>query len=325
MPENQPKSLFSRRHRRAIILSLLLAALLYLTVVLATGYEQAWQAFSRLGPGGWLLILSCSFSTYLLRFWRWQYYLRRVGWQLPTRLHLAYYLAGFALTTTPGKAGETIRSVLLRPHDIPYPTTLACFFSERLLDVVVIALLSTLSIFAFSEHRGFVIAAFVITLSVIPFVHSPQLSNLLSHLQTRFDNERATHFLSHIIHLLHDARAFLAWRPLYLGLILGIVAWSLQGFAFYYILHMINFDLAMPVAMGIYAISLLAGAISMIPGGIGSTEAAMGLLLTAVGAEPQVAFIAPLISRVSTLWFAVVLGLSATSWLGSQRKLSEKL
>lgn len=325
MPPNQAKPLFSRRHRRAIILSLLIAAVLYLTVVIATGYEQAWQAFSRLGIGGWLLLLSCSFCTYLLRFLRWQYYLRRVGWLLPMRLHLAYYLAGFALTTTPGKAGETIRSVLLRPHGIPYPTTLACFFSERLLDVVVIALLSTLSIFAFSEQRTFVIVAFVITLALIPFVHSSLLLKLLLGMQTRFHAARTKYLLAHLIHLLHDARNFLAMRPLYLGLLLGTVAWSLQGFAFYYILQVIDFDLALPVAMGIYAISLLAGALSMIPGGIGSTEAAMGLLLTAAGAEPAIALIAPLISRLSTLWFAVAIGLAATSWLGSQNALPAEI
>lgn len=325
MPPTQAQSLFSRRHRRAIILSLSIVAVLYLAVVVTAGYEQAWQAFTRLGVAGWLLILSCSFCTYLIRFWRWQFYLRGVGWQLPAGLHLAYYLAGFALTTTPGKAGETIRSVLLRPHGIPYPTTLACFFTERLLDVVVIALLATLSVFAFSEQRGFVLAAFGITLCIIPFVHSPLLLKLLLQAQNRVHGARVKYFLAHLLHLLHDARGFLAWRPLYIGLIAGTVAWSLQGFAFYYLLQVLNFELSLPVAMGIYAVSLLAGALSMIPGGIGSTEAAMGLLLTAVGADAHIALIAPLISRLSTLWFAVAVGLASTSWLGSRRALPQAL
>ena len=104
-----------------------------------------------------------------------------------------------------------------------------------------------------------------------------------------------------------------------------MLAWSLQGFAFYYLMHAIGFELALPLAMGIYAIGLLAGALSMIPGGIGATEAAMGLLLAAAGAKPQIAVIAPLISRLSTLWFAVALGLVASSWLGSQRRLPEEM
>jgi uncharacterized protein (TIRG00374 family) len=321
---NKPP-LFSLRHRRAIILSLFIAALLYLAAIVATGTAEVWQAFSRLGVAGWLLLLICSFCSYLLRFARWQYYLRLAGWQLPTRLHLGYYLAGFALTTTPGKAGETIRSVLLRPHGIPYPTSLACFFSERLLDVVVVAMLATLTTFALTEQHSFIIAVFIITLAVIPFVHSPLLLKLLHTLHQRFQSARAKALLAHLMQLLHDARNFLALRPLYLGLLLGIVAWSLQGFAFYYIMQTVGFELSLPLAMGIYAISLLAGALSMIPGGIGATEATMALLLAAAGANPHVAVIAPLISRLSTLWFAVALGLVATSWLGSQRQLPDEI
>lgn len=319
--QNQSRQpLFSLRHRRAIILSLALAALVYLIAVIATGADAAWQAFAKLGFGGWLLLLSCSFGSYLLRFVRWQYYLRRAGWRLPPHLHLAYYLAGFALTTSPGKAGETIRSVLLRPHGVPYATSLACFFSERLLDVVVVALLATLTTLAFTEQHSFIMIVFIVTLAVIPFVHSPLLLRLLHALQSRLQADRVKNLLSHLIQLLRDARNFLAWRPLYLGLLLGMAAWCLQGLAFYYLLRVMEVGASLPLAMGIYAISLLAGALSMIPGGLGATEAAMALLLSAAGANTQLAVIIPLISRLSTLWFAVGIGLMANLWLGSRRQ-----
>jgi len=322
--QNQPRRpLFSNRHRRAIILSLCVAALIYLVVVLATGTDKTWDAFSRLGLSGWLLLLFCSLVSYLLRFTRWQYYLRRAGWRLPMATHLAYYLAGFALTTSPGKAGETVRSVLLRPHGVPYPTSLACFFSERLLDVVVVALLATLAAFAFTDQHAFIISVFIVTIAAIPFVHSPLLLRLLHALQTRLQNARIKNFLEHAIHLLHDARNFLAWRPLYLGLMLGMAAWCVQGLAFYYLLQILDFNISLPLAIGIYAISLLAGALSMIPGGIGATEAVMALLLAAAGASTQLAVIIPLISRLSTLWFAVGLGLLASLWLARRQAVAE--
>lgn len=318
-------TLFSFRHRRAIILSLSFSALLYLIAVIVTGPHAAAQAFTRLGISGGLLLLGLSFSSYLLRFTRWQYYLRRAGWRLPLRLHLAYYLAGFALTTSPAKAGETIRSVLLRPHGIPYPTTLACFFSERLLDVVVVALLAILSTFTITRQHSLILGVFVVTLAVIPFIHSPVLLRLLQALQQRLRSPRFKQTLGHLQQLLHDARNFLAWRPLYLGLLLGGVAWSLQGFAFYYLMHSLGFDLGLTLAMGIYAVGLLAGALSMIPGGIGATEAVMALLLASAGASAQIAIIVPLINRLTTLWFAVGLGLVATAWLGSRQHLPEEM
>ncbi len=72
--------------------------------------------------------------------------------------------------------------------------------------------------------------------------------------------------------------------------------------------------------MGIYAVSLLAGAVSFIPGGIGSTELVMGLLLSKLGADNTVFMTAPLISRLSTLWFAVIVGLFAASGINFVRQ-----
>jgi uncharacterized protein (TIRG00374 family) len=69
------------------------------------------------------------------------------------------------------------------------------------------------------------------------------------------------------------------------------------------------------LGVGIYAISVLIGALSFIPGGLGSTEAVMGFLLVAAGASPGDAVASTIICRVSTLWFAVFIGLVCMSWL----------
>ena len=61
---------------------------------------------------------------------------------------------------------------------------------------------------------------------------------------------------------------------------------------------------------------LLAGALSFIPGGIGATEAVMYLLLTQTGVDSATALIIPLINRISTLWYAVLLGLLSSLYLG---------
>jgi len=60
--------------------------------------------------------------------------------------------------------------------------------------------------------------------------------------------------------------------------------------------------------VGIYSVSVLAGALSFIPGGLGSTEAVMVLLLTLVGVNTPAAIAATLICRLATLWFAVIIG-----------------
>lgn len=316
----QHHNLFSQRHRRTIILSLILAATAYLAVVIYTGHEQALQAIASLGFTGWLLVLTASMTNYSLRYIRWQFYLRNAGWQLRHSLHFRYYLAAFALTTTPGKLGETIRSVLLRPHGVPYHTSLACFFTERFLDLVVVALIALLLLAVFQQYTPFVVTVVLVLIFMLPLARSKSLLNALKHWQHNLRTSRTGRFVGHTLHLLQHAQDFLAPGPLYIGLLLGLFAWSVQGLAFYYILQTLGFETSLFMAMGIYAISLLAGAASFIPGGIGSTEVVMGLLLIAAGADNSIAISAPLISRLGTLWFAVAVGLLATGSISLRRK-----
>ena len=63
---------------------------------------------------------------------------------------------------------------------------------------------------------------------------------------------RFANVLNALTRLLEDARHLLAPRPLYLGLGLGMLAWSMQALAFYYLMQRIGFELALPMAVGIY-------------------------------------------------------------------------
>lgn len=320
MAEHTPSLLLSSRHRRKIIVSIMSAAALYLAVVLYTGHEQALMAFKKIGLWGWLLLIASSFTSYCVRYIRWQYYLKLNGHYLPLHVNFLYYLSALALTTTPGKAGETIRSVLLRPHGVPYHTSLACFVVERFLDLMVVTLLSFLILSVYQGYAYFALVVLAVLVAVLPFIRSEILHTFLWTWHHKHKASRLGHVVGHIHHLLQYARKLLLAKNLYIGLSLGLLAWGIQGLAFYYLLGMLDFNAGLAMAMGIYALSLLAGAASFVPGGIGSTELVMGLLLSAMGADSTVVITAPLINRLSTLWFAVSLGLIASGSINFLRR-----
>ena len=319
MIDSNQKPLLSAKRRKTIIISIALTAAIYLCVVILTGYDDIRIAFQQIGLLGWSFLFFCSLSNYFIRFIRWHGYIKLTGATIPFWRHFLYYLSGFALTTTPGKAGETIRSVLLRPHGVSYPESLASFFTERFLDVIVIALLASLSVYVFDEYHGFVLITTIVILLLLPLIRSQVLISILTNVKNKIHWHRIQTVLNHLISLINSAQLFLAWRHIAGGLGLGMIAWSIQGFAFYFIVSTLNFELSLLAAMGIYSISLLAGAVSFIPGGVGSTEVVMGLLLAALGADTSIAVSAPLISRLSTLWFAVAIGLLSSAWLTSHR------
>ena len=309
----------SSKQKRSLSLSLILAAGFYLTYVIIAGYENLIAAISTLGLHGCLFLLLCSFSNYLIRFLRWHYFVRHLGHHIPFRLHFQYYLAGFALTTTPAKAGEIIRSLYLKNHGVNISHSLASFFCERFLDVIVVGLLATLAILDFEKYRLFIFIVIICLLILLTTLRSYHLQYFLHHFATKSSRKLIKQPVEYLAILLRNAHTLLQPKPLYWGMISGTFAWAFQGIAFYYILLTFNIEIAFTTAIAIYAISLLAGALSFIPGGIGATEAIMYLLLVQSGVDTTNALVIPLISRISTLWFAVFIGFLAALHLSLKK------
>lgn len=113
-----PGSLLSGWRYKAVLWSVLLSAIGYLGFALWSGWHDVVHAVAKVGFVGIAAALSLSLANYGLRFIRWQLYLEAMGRPVPWRPSLKIYLAGFALTTTPGKAGEALRGVLLQSTEI---------------------------------------------------------------------------------------------------------------------------------------------------------------------------------------------------------------
>jgi len=71
-------------------------------------------------------------------------------------------------------------------------------------------------------------------------------------------------------------------------------------------------------AFAAYPLAMLAGAASMLPGGVGSTELAIVVSLARHGIGLETAALAAVGVRLSTLWFAILCGLVAIMLLESR-------
>ena len=297
-----------QRLLRPLLLSVLAAVALYAGSVILGDVEAVGESLARLGVTGWSIVLGLSLVNYLLRFARWELYLRRLGTRIPTVTSLAYYLGGFAFTTTPGKAGEAVRSLYLKRHGMAWVDSLAAFFTERFVDLVAMVLLALVAALAFPQYQWPVLAVSALVIVLLPLVHASAVQAFVGRRFEALPSERLRTAGTRLIELLKSASTLLRSGPLYAGLALGIIAWGAEGVAFHVILEALAIETSIGLAIGIYSVSVLAGALSFIPGGLGSTEAVMVLLLKLVGADTPSAVAATLICRLATLWFAVVIG-----------------
>lgn len=296
---------------RALLLIVLLSAAGYLAFSIWGGWQEVVAAFIRVGFIGTAIALALSLVNYGLRFVRWQKYLALLGHSVHAAESLRIYIAGFGLTILPGKAGEAIRSVFLKKHGVSYPESLAAFFSEHFSNLISMLLLVSIGLWVYPPAKPLVlILAAVIATALIVLQQRSWLQALKDIAQHRLP-ARAAHFVAPVIEIvLHSGRCFSLPMLLY-GIALGLVAWGAEGLAFYYIMQVLGSDLALPTALFIYAFSMLVGALSFLPGGLGGAEATMVALLMLNNIPQPQAVAATVLIRLVTLWFAVALGVFA--------------
>src|ERR687886_1854229 len=132
-----------------------LLAIAALALVIAWGDAPAvLGALSRFPPLLVLPVVLLTVWNYVLRWLRWNYYLRVLGVRGIDRSSSALvFLSGFAMSLTPGKSGELTKSYWLReiagPERAPLARTAPIVFAERLVDGIAMLLLATSGLIAF--------------------------------------------------------------------------------------------------------------------------------------------------------------------------------
>ncbi len=303
--------LINRWRLRALSLSVLVSVGGYALFTVWGGWDEVVEALLRIGPLDVAALLLLSSVNYGLRFLRWHGYLRYLHHPVPWRFDLHAYLTGFALTTTPGKAGEALRGVFLKPMGVPYVASVGALFAERFADLITVVLLCLPGLWSYPPAQPWVIATLgAIAVGLWVLRQEQWLERGERYWATHHDGRMAA-FLRHLLHTVRHSSRLFAMGPIAAALAIGVVAWGAEALAFFYLLHQMGLALALPVAVFIYAFSMLVGALSFLPGGLGGAEVTMALLLVLNGATSAEAATATLLIRLATLWFAVLIGLAA--------------
>jgi uncharacterized protein (TIRG00374 family) len=265
------------------------------------------------------LILALAFMNYLFRFGRWELYLKRAGIALPRKESFYVFMSGLMMTVTPGKMGELLKSYLLKEiRQVPMTRSGPIVLAERFTDLLAVYLLTLLGGISFAfGARLLWVGLLVLVLGLLPLV-SPKIFNGLLGFLRRFSwGRRLEEPMTDAFHTLHDLMGF---NLLCLATFLGMAAWFFECLAFQVVFAGLGINVPLVKATFIYAFSTLAGALSMLPGGIGAAEGSMTSLLLLIQVPKAMATTATIIIRICTVWFAVLLGYGFFKIFQKQRK-----
>jgi uncharacterized protein (TIRG00374 family) len=284
-------------------------------------FDALWAAFLRFDWRLSPLIVGATLANYALRFQKWDFYLRRLEIPLPRRQSLLVFGAGFTMAITPGKLGELLKAVLVRDLvGTGASRTASVVVAERITDVVALVVLSAIGATALPYGEVILGTLGAALVAVIWSLRSPRLAAAVErHLA---GTPRLSRFGEPLRLFLGAGRTLLTVGALAWTVALSTLSWLFECVALYLVLRALSIDMSVRTSAFVYAFASLAGAASMLPGGLGVAEGSLAGLLTAVGTPLPAAAAATLLIRAATLWLGVGLGLAALALLLRDRAAS---
>lgn len=302
---------------KKILWAMLLGVAVYMVAALYSGIGKISASLAHYQV--WTFVAACllAFGNYCLRFLKWEFYLARLGIKGVSKIDsFLTFFSGFVLTVTPGKVGEVFKSFILNEtHDVPMTKTAPIVVAERATDVIGIVVLILIGSAGFSGGLMWAGIGAGLVLALLVVIANRRLSLGMIQIVGRLPGKFGA--MKPKLESAYESLAtMLEPKNLVLPSILSAVAWMLECLSLWIILRGFGEHTDVKMSSFFYATSTLAGAIVPSPGGLGVTESSlMGQMIKLGNIEEGNAAAAMILVRFATLWFAVVNGFVALTFL----------
>ena len=260
-------------------------------------------------------------SSWLFLFLRWNLLLKNSNIKIPLKENLKIYFAGFALAVTPGKFGELIKSQIMKTKfDVPHRTTSSLVLVERLYDLAGAIVVSFIGILLIGIGEYIIAGASIVLISIFVMISSKKLfQNVLKFIGKIKFTQKYTVPLSESYETIQTSTK---GKIVFTSILTTSAYWLLESLGVYFILLSFDINLLNYVhVIATYTSSLILGAASFIPGGLGVVEGSLVGLLNFQGVDISDAFVLVVLIRLFTLWYSVIIGFIALKLSGG---LTEK-
>ena len=301
-----------RQHRGKLLLSIAFGVLVMLGLLIFGDLQQTMSALGQFQLQYLPVVIGLTLLNYALRYVKWHYYIRLLGATSVSKVDsLLIFLTGMSMTVTPGKVGELLKIGLLSAASgISFTRIAPILVAERMTDGLALLLLASGGIVVFGLGWEVMIGTLVLSAIVIGLSQIRPLALFVLGLGERLPVVKTK------VHLLREfyEGSFTLFRgfPLFIAILLGVVSWAGECLAYFFVLVALGVEpsgLLVVQSAFILAVSTLAGAFLLTPGGLGVAEGGIaGLTRFLVGTSNEVAAAGTIIIRICTLWFGVLIG-----------------
>ena len=262
------------------------------------------------------IIISLVTSSWFVLFARWHLLLKNSKIFIPKKDSLLIFFSGFAFAVIPGKAGDLIKSQLLKTKfEIPRSRTVPIIMLEQLYTIIGLVFLSFFGIWYF--ELGMYVIGFFTALLVFAFIlmSNRKIFNKLVLLlgKWKFTSKFVEPLSSSYDVIKKSARGPIAFY----ASALTAIFWLIEAVVVYFVLLSFGVDnIEFLKVIPTYTTSLMLGFLSFLPMGLGVVEGSLASFFSLQGIEISLSLTLVVIIRLFTRWYGVAVGFLALKLSG---------
>ena len=260
-----------------------------------------------------LLLVSISWTPLLVR---WQILLKKNNINIPIKKSFLLFLGGMSMSITPGHVGELIKSQLIKTiYNIPRTKTAPIIFVEKFYDLTGAIIASIIGIIILGMDASLILISVSILIVIIFLIYYRPIFEFILKRVTK------TKFFSKYSENLSDSYEIVrnSTTPQISSISFGlsILYWIIISVAVHFILLSFGIEsISILKTISIYSSSVVIGAISFIPGGLGITEGSLIGLFSLEGIDISLALVLGVMIRILTMWYSVSIGFICLKFTG---------
>ena len=260
-----------------------------------------------------LLLVSISWTPLLVR---WQILLKKNDINIPIKKSFLLFLCGMSMSITPGHVGELIKSQLMKTiYNIPRTKTAPIIFVEKFYDLTGAIIASIIGIIILGMDTNLILISVSILIVIIFLIYYRPIFEFILKRVTK------TKFFSKYSENISDSYEIVrnSTTPQISSISFGlsVLYWIIISVAVHFILLSFGIEsISVLKTISIYSSSVIIGAISFIPGGLGITEGSLIGLFSLEGIDISLALILSVMIRILTMWYSVSIGFICLKFTG---------
>lgn len=236
-------------------------------------------------------------------FLRWSFYLRVSGTSLKLSKSLSIFLSGFVFAFLPSQSADLVRYYFLKKENVSLTKIVPIHFVAHATDFIVVFLCATPILWILGKQKIFLVTISLVFLLYVSFRKPLFYLKLLKVIKARTQ----LGFIKHLEKILAYSEKLLNLRALLLSFTLTLLYHSTLLAILFFLLEGLS-DVSPLLVFSIVSLSLILGALSMLPGGVIVVEGG-SIALLSLFIDPVTAATLILVIRFLTLWAPGFIGL----------------